>query len=66
MDTIYNRYYYVNDKTNTCEAGGTIFHVGDKVKVIVVSADRENRCIYFNLKDDYDDRRRYYRENNMY
>ena len=61
-----NRYYYVNDKTNTCEAGGTVFHVGDKVKVIVVSADRENRCIYFNLKDDYDDRRRYYRENNMY
>ena len=62
-----NRYYYVDDKNNSCEAAGDVYHVGDKVKIIVASSDRETRCIYFNLKDDYNDRsRRYYNENNMY
>ena len=61
-----NRYYYVDEKTNTCESQNNVYHVGDKVQIIVSSADRENRCIYFNLKDDYNDRsRRYYHEDYM-
>ena len=60
-----NRYYYVDDKNNTCQANDKIYHIGDKVKIIVVSSDRENRCIYFNLKDDYNDRR-YYHEDYLY
>ena len=61
-----NRYYYVDEKTNTCESQNNVYHVGDKVQIIVSSADRENRCVYFNLKDDYNDRsRRYYHEDYM-
>jgi ribonuclease R len=62
-----NRYYYYYDKENSCESSGNIYHVGDKVNIIVRDADRENRCIYFSLKDDYNDRgrRKYFDEDYM-
>ncbi len=47
-----NKYYYVNDKDNSCETANKIYHLGDRVDIIVTMADREERCIYFALKDD--------------
>ena len=54
-----NKYYYVDDKNNACETNDKIYHLGDKVKIIVDMASREERCIYFTLKDDINTRRRY-------
>ena len=61
-----NKYYYVDDKTNTCEAQGKIYHIGDKVDVIVRSADRETREVYFSLKDDYKEGKDRYYEDYMH
>ena len=54
-----NKYYYVDDKNNACETNDKVYHLGDKVKIIVDMASREERCIYFSLKDDINTRRRF-------
>ncbi len=54
-----NKYYYVDDKANTCETSDHVYHLGDKVRIIVDMASREERAIYFTLKDDINTRRRY-------
>ena len=50
-----NKYYYVDSEKNTCETQENVYHIGDKVKIIVSATSKEERSIYFKLKDDYKD-----------